>query len=80
MILVEVYKACNFEFFPTEDVLNKLFDFGETESFSDQFETVDFDGSIFIISLGTLNFFIVGFLLWVMIKSGARSCCGCCCS
>eukprot|EP00354_Favella_ehrenbergii_P012415 CAMPEP_0170450710 /NCGR_PEP_ID=MMETSP0123-20130129/160_1 /TAXON_ID=182087 /ORGANISM="Favella ehrenbergii, Strain Fehren 1" /LENGTH=56 /DNA_ID=CAMNT_0010712091 /DNA_START=1796 /DNA_END=1966 /DNA_ORIENTATION=- len=38
IILVEVNKACNFDFYSTENLDNEAFQFGDTPSFSDQFE------------------------------------------
>ena len=41
VILTEVNKACNFDFYNTEDFYTRLFGFAETPSFSEQFDAAD---------------------------------------
>jgi len=61
VIIDELKKACNFEFFETDDFYNEIFDFKETPNFSEKFEAVGIEGSNFIISMGTSFIFIVYF-------------------
>mmetsp|Transcript_18451 Transcript_18451/g.24777 ORF Transcript_18451/g.24777 Transcript_18451/m.24777 type:complete len:86 (+) Transcript_18451:289-546(+) len=41
VILIEVTKACSFDFYQTEDIYMEIFDFAETESFSETFEDAE---------------------------------------
>ena len=79
IIQIEVSKACAFDFFYTEDLYYEVFDFRETPSFSEFFEAAGIEGSNFVIGIGTLFFFVVGFPCWLLFKYCLRrSCAGHC--
>ena len=69
VILAEVNKACNFDFYNTETMYETLFGFEETESFSQKFEEAGFEGSNFINQIGPVFIFIVLFPMWILIRS-----------
>ena len=75
IILIEVTKACNFDFFNTEDLFNNVFDFKETPSFSETFEAAGIEGSNFVLSIGTLFIFIVVLPAWLLFKTCLRKVC-----
>ena len=72
IILIEVTKACNFDLISTEKLYKKYFGFRDTPSFSLNFEEADYEGSIFIVGLGTLFLFIVGFPFYALTRSIAK--------
>lgn len=72
VILREITKACNFDFFYTADFYTVWFGFKETASYSEHFELAGFGGSNFIIGLGTMFIFIVIFPLSVLLKIAMR--------
>ena len=69
VILSEVNKACNFDFYNTENLYIKMFGFEDTESFSPKFEEAGFEGSNFIISIGPIFIFIVLFPMFLLIRA-----------
>ena len=69
IILVEVNNACNFDFYNTEELYNQLFEFKDTPTFSETFEAAGIEGSNFVLSIGTLFFFIVLFPAWLLFKA-----------
>ena len=75
VIQIEINKACNFDFYNTENLYMETFSFGETESFSDQFEIAGFEGSNFIIIIGPIFGFIVLLPMWFLFKELVRRIC-----
>ena len=72
VITIEVTKACNFDFYQTEDLYSDWFGFGDSPSFSEAFDEADFGGSIFMVGLGTMLSFVFGFPTFLLIRLIAR--------
>ena len=72
VILIEITKTCNFEFYNPEEDYVEWFGFVETESFSEAFEEADMEGNNFIIALGTMFIFVMGYPLYILMRSIAR--------
>ena len=65
-------KLCAFDLFRTEEVYTKIFNFKETDSYSDSFDAASFSGSNFIIGIGTLFIFVVLFPIFILIHTICR--------
>ena len=78
--LIQVQSACNFDFYDTETLYTDFFKFGETESFSEEFEAAGLDGSNFVIGMGTMFMFVVTFPIILALKAIGRRFCSCCCN
>ena len=84
VIQFEILKACAFDFFRTETIYRAIFDFGDSESFSDAFDEAEIQGSIFIIGIGPVflifAIYIVYFLVHTLFKclfKGGQNRCNC---
>ena len=54
LVLVTISQIVNFELIPSEEILTWAFGFNESNSLNQVFENAKFDGSIFIMLLGTV--------------------------
>ena len=62
-----ILKLCSFDFFRTEDMYNKVFDFKESEPFNSKFESVGIESSNFILGIGPVFLSMVAFPCYVFV-------------
>ena len=78
-IKVIIMKLTAFDFFNSEELYNRWFEFGPTPSFSDQFDEAGYGGSNFILGIGPIFLFFIGFLCFMVLHTLARKVvCKCC--
>jgi hypothetical protein len=65
---LEILQVAAFDFFQSDVILQAVFNFTETPSFSQDFEEASFGGSNFIIGNGPMFLFMVGYIIFLLTR------------
>jgi hypothetical protein len=68
-IMTMILSLAAFDFFQTEKILNGIFRFKETSSFSGIFENAGFTGSNFIIGIGPMFILMVLYIIYLAFRA-----------
>ena len=78
MLMVMLLKLCSMEFFSTDELFDKMFDFRETEPYNtivhangdkeSKYDDAGYETTIFFLLLGPIFFLVLIFLAYVLFK------------